>query len=59
VLGVNRDAVLERFLTQMPVRFTVSDAPAVLMAALIDLDPRSGRALAIQRLQEPESAREA
>jgi calcineurin-like phosphoesterase len=53
ILGVAREAVLEKFLTQMPVRFEVAAGPVVLMAVVIELDPQSGRALSLLRLQEP------
>jgi metallophosphoesterase (TIGR00282 family) len=53
ILGVAREAVLERFLTQMPVRFEVAPGPAVLMAVVIELDAQTGRALSLMRLQEP------
>ena len=38
ILGVAREAVLERFLTQMPVRFEVAPGPAVLMGVVIEAD---------------------
>ena len=53
ILGVDRAAVLERFLTQMPVRFEVAAGPALLMAVIIEADAGSGRALSLTRLQEP------
>jgi metallophosphoesterase (TIGR00282 family) len=53
VLGVDADLVIEKFLTQMPVKFEVARGPAVLMAALLELDPHTGRAQRITRLQEP------
>jgi len=54
VIGVDRDSVIERFLTQMPARFTVPDRPAVLMAVVIAIDPATRRATAIERIQERE-----
>jgi metallophosphoesterase (TIGR00282 family) len=53
VIGVDRAAVLERFLTQMPVRFEVAAGPAVLMAALIEIDETTGRARSVTRIREP------
>lgn len=53
ILGVAREAVLERFLTQMPVKFEVASGPATLMAVVIETDPASGRALSLKRIQEP------
>jgi metallophosphoesterase (TIGR00282 family) len=52
VIGVKRQLVLERFLTQMPVRFEVATGPALLQGALVDVDETSGRARAITRIQQ-------
>ncbi|HLK12051.1 MAG TPA: TIGR00282 family metallophosphoesterase [Candidatus Binatia bacterium] len=52
ILGVRADRVIERFLTQMPVRFDVASGPVVVQGALIDVDDASGRATAIERVQE-------
>jgi metallophosphoesterase (TIGR00282 family) len=53
VLGVAREAVLEQFLTRMPVRFEVASGPAMLMAVMIEADPDTGRAISLARVQEP------
>lgn len=51
VIGVEADAVIERFLTGMPNRFiTAEHGPVTFNAVLIDLDAESGRSHAIQRL---------
>ncbi len=52
VLGVDRELVIEKFMTQMPVRFEIARGPAVLMAVLVELDDETGRARQIVRLQE-------
>lgn len=52
ILGVRTDRVLERFLTQMPVRFEVAGGPVLVQGALIDVDEATGRAVAIQRVRE-------
>jgi len=44
VIGVKKDGVLQRFLTQLPVRFEVAAGPAELSGALFDIDEESGRA---------------
>ncbi|MGG3466707.1 TIGR00282 family metallophosphoesterase [Neobacillus pocheonensis] len=49
ILGVEREAVLKRFLTSLPVRFEVPTAGRnQLSAVLIDLDRKSGQAKKIQ-----------
>jgi hypothetical protein len=53
VIGVDRDIILQRFLSQMPVRFEPAKGPAALHGAIIAVDPESGRATGIQRLRVP------
>ena len=51
VLGMNTERVIERFLTQLPNRFDpVENGPAVFNSVLINIDPDSGRALHIERV---------
>ena len=51
VLGMETEPIIQRFLTQLPTRFApVERGPAVFNAVLIQIDPESGRALSIQRL---------
>ena len=54
VIGMKPDTVIQKFLTQMPRRFEVASGPAVLQAALIEVDGMTGKAIGIQRLQVPE-----
>src|SRR2546427_5041414 len=51
VLGMETQAVIERFLTQLPNRFDpVDKGPASLNSVLIAIDEDSGKALSIQRV---------
>ena len=52
VLGVRTDQVLERFLTQMPVRFEVAAGPVLVQGAVIEVDETSGRAHSVRRVRE-------
>jgi len=52
VLGVRTDAVVERFLTQMPTRFDVASGPVVVQGAVVDVDEETGRARSIARIRE-------
>jgi metallophosphoesterase (TIGR00282 family) len=52
VIGFDPSTVLPRFLTALPTRFSVGDGPVVFNATQIDLDPATGRALAIARIQQ-------
>lgn len=51
VIGVDREAILQRFLTQLPVRFEVAGGPAQFSAVLVEADG-DGRAVAIRRIHE-------
>jgi 2',3'-cyclic-nucleotide 2'-phosphodiesterase len=53
VIGVDRDLILQRFLTQMPARFEPAKGPAALHGAVIVVDPETGRASDIRRLRVP------
>ena len=55
VIGMDREGILERFLTQLPVRFEVAKGPAQLNAVAIDIDETTGRARAISRITEFEA----
>jgi len=51
VIGMETEAVIERFLTQLPNRFDpVDKGPATFNSVLIAIDEDSGKALSIQRL---------
>jgi metallophosphoesterase (TIGR00282 family) len=52
VIGFDPKTVLPRFVNALPTRFEVGDGPVVLNAAQIDIDPRSGQAIQIERLQQ-------
>ena len=53
VIGVDRDLILQRFLTQMPVRFEPAKGPSALHGVVIVVDPETGRASDIRRLRVP------
>ena len=52
VIGMDRERILERFLTQLPVRFEVAKGQAQLNAVAIDVDETSGKAHSISRIME-------
>jgi metallophosphoesterase (TIGR00282 family) len=52
VIGVRKELVLERFLSQRPVGFEPAKHDVWLQGALVEIDDASGRALAIERVQE-------
>jgi metallophosphoesterase (TIGR00282 family) len=52
VIGFAPHTVLPRFLNGLPTRFEVGEGPVVLNATQIDVDPATGRALAVERIQQ-------
>ncbi len=53
VIGVDKDIIIQRFLTQMPIRFEPAKGPAALRGVVIAVDPETGCATSIQRLNVP------
>jgi metallophosphoesterase (TIGR00282 family) len=53
VIGVDKDIIIQRFLTQVPIRFEPAKGPAALHGVVIAVDPETGRATSIQRLNVP------
>ncbi len=51
VIGVEKELVIEKFVTQMPRRFEVALGDYQLNAVVIEIDPDSGQALSIERIQ--------
>lgn len=51
IIGTKKDLVIQKFLTQMPVRFEVAKGDVMLSAVVIDVDSATGRAVSIERLQ--------
>ena len=51
VIGVRHEIAIQRFLTQVPIRFKPAEKNVKFCGALIDVDPQTGRASAIERLQ--------
>jgi calcineurin-like phosphoesterase len=51
VIGFDPATVLPRFINALPTRFEVRDGAVVFNAVQIDIDPATGRALAIERIQ--------
>jgi metallophosphoesterase (TIGR00282 family) len=51
VIGFDPRTVLPRFVNALPTRFEVAEGAVILNAAQIDIDPATGRALQIERIQ--------
>jgi 2',3'-cyclic-nucleotide 2'-phosphodiesterase len=50
VIGIKKETILEKFLTQMPARFEPAEGDARLCAVLIQADPATGHASSIERI---------
>jgi metallophosphoesterase (TIGR00282 family) len=59
VIGVEAETIVKRFVTGMPSRFETAKGDARLAAAVVSVDPKTGRATAIDRmlLREEDIAR--
>jgi metallophosphoesterase (TIGR00282 family) len=55
VLGVDRNIIIDRFLSGMPARFELAKGPLVLSAVLLEVDEATGRARHIERICMRES----
>jgi metallophosphoesterase (TIGR00282 family) len=51
VIGVDAEAVIQRFLTMMPHQFSVGKGKPTLNAVLVEVDETSGKATGIERIQ--------
>ena len=50
VIGIKKDTVIERFLTQIPNKFDVAKGDVRLQGALLDVDAQTGKANSIERI---------
>lgn len=51
VIGIEKDQIIERFLTLMPRKYDVAGGKGLLSAVVVEIDDERGRASSIQRLQ--------
>ena len=57
IIGMNKDQILKRFLTQMPEKFEPTDkGPGILNAVLLSIDSKSGKANDITKIIKVASA---
>lgn len=52
VLGVNKDTIVKRFLTQLPYQMEVAEGPVLVEAVLVTIDDKTGLAQNIQKIKE-------
>jgi metallophosphoesterase (TIGR00282 family) len=51
IIGVKKELIINKFLTQIPVRFETAQGESMLACAVVEINARTGRAVSIQRLQ--------
>jgi 2',3'-cyclic-nucleotide 2'-phosphodiesterase len=51
VIGMDKESVFRRMVNQLPARFDVASGPALLCGVRLTLDPKSGKATEIERVQ--------
>jgi len=51
VIGIRKELAIERFLTQLPVRFEVAKKDPVLCGVLFAVDEETGRATGVERIR--------
>jgi metallophosphoesterase (TIGR00282 family) len=49
-IGMDKDVVIQRFLTGVPNRFVVASGPVTFNSVLVTINPSTGRATSIQRV---------
>jgi 2',3'-cyclic-nucleotide 2'-phosphodiesterase len=56
VLGMDREIILKRFRTQLPLRFEVANEPGVICGVVVSVERETGRATDIRRIRFGEDA---
>ncbi len=52
MIGMQKEPIIQNFLTQMPVKFSVeTEGPMLLSGVYIDIDTQTGKAIDIQRIR--------
>jgi len=51
VIGIEKEQIIQKFLTNLPTRFETAKGDGVFSAVVIEIDEENGKASAIQRLQ--------
>lgn len=52
IIGVDREIILEKFLTHMPVRFEVAKGITQFNAVIVDIDENTGKTIKIERISK-------
>lgn len=55
IIGVNRDIVIQKFLTHMPVKFEVAHGSCQFNAVYLEIEEKTGKTTLIERINESNS----
>jgi metallophosphoesterase (TIGR00282 family) len=50
ILGVEKEAVIRKFVTQLPTRFQVAKGPGMINGVFVEIDEKTGKSLRIERI---------
>lgn len=53
VIGIKKEIILKKYLTQIPLRFEVAKKDLIFSGVIIELDEKTGKGLTIKRIQIP------
>jgi metallophosphoesterase (TIGR00282 family) len=56
VIGRDKDKVIQKFWTQVPVKYDVAEGDPRLMGVLLEVNPSTGKCLSISRVRLPEGS---
>ena len=51
VIGIEKEQIIERFLTSMPMRFETATGEGIFSALIVEINEETGKSTAVQRLQ--------
>ncbi|MFH1406832.1 MAG: TIGR00282 family metallophosphoesterase [Candidatus Omnitrophota bacterium] len=51
VLGRKVEQIIQRYVTQMPIRFEMAEGNVMLCGAIVDIDKKTGKATSVKRIQ--------
>ncbi|MDI6890922.1 MAG: TIGR00282 family metallophosphoesterase [Thermodesulfovibrionales bacterium] len=51
IIGIEKEQVIQRFLTNMPARFETARGEGIFSAVIVEIDGKTGKTTAVQRLQ--------
>jgi 2',3'-cyclic-nucleotide 2'-phosphodiesterase len=52
VIGMNKDKIIQKFLTQMHIKYEVADSDNYMQGVVIEIDNMTGKALSINRIKK-------